>query len=489
MTDKLNSTTNITGNQDNTNFEMVVAEQDTFEEDIPVIDQILNKYGYGPKTWLQIFLFFIYTAYEGFSLAYFSIILIPFTELYNLEGIEVQIISSIIFIGVGIGSFSSGSLSKSFSRIITLKIVFPILVLLFFLMGLIKNIYVFTIIRFFIGFITGIYLPISQSIFIEYLPVRLRGMTISLDWNGFNIASIIIICIMLIIMPNLEKQYLSKTFMILGGIHLVLYIFQIFLVKDSPRNLILKNKEDEGIEILEEYHGRPFTRETKEKILNQVKMGINKEVSSFKEMFNNKFLKTTILVAILWFLVSAITFGTLIVSSLTSKQIEIKEAKENSVINNRRILVDQLILQIINLPFSIIAGIFAETAILGRKFSIIIPSLLCIVLFFLCSILTSQFALIYGIALGVISIAFSLTGIYSNEFYPTQIRDYAMGFMYASTRLGGFLSQILFLLFDKIYIFLPYYVASGFSALIAILAWMIPYETYGNPLDKEYFEK
>jgi len=70
--------------------------------------------------------------------------------------------------------------------------------------------------------------------------------------------------------------------------------------------------------------------------------------------------------------------------------------------------------------------------------------------------------------------------------YPTKIRDQAVGFLFFCTRIGGFSSQILYLYLNGIGIWYPYYFTIGFIIANFVLIYLLPFETYGQPLDVDY---
>ncbi len=93
----------------------------TYNERIPIIDQILNKYGYSYHVLMDIFIFFLCTLVQGYVQNIFSILLIPYQNFLNFSDSFSELISALVFIGLCIGSISSGYLSKT-DKILTLKI-------------------------------------------------------------------------------------------------------------------------------------------------------------------------------------------------------------------------------------------------------------------------------------------------------------------------------------------------------------------------------
>ena len=100
-----------------------------------------------------------------------------------------------------------------------------------------------------------------------------------------------------------------------------------------------------------------------------------------------------------------------------------------------------------------------------------------------CVINTECITLWYSLSNIFISVSFTIVNSYTSEVYPTVIRDKALGIMFAGARMGGFLSQIIFLELNAINMYLPYYFSIGCNFICIFLVAFLPYETYNQPLD------
>ena len=74
-----------------------VAEISEFSNDHPLLEQILDHYGYGLHTFKVIFLTTLILMCEGFIMTTMGALIIPLTKYYSLSHMAVKIISSIIF--------------------------------------------------------------------------------------------------------------------------------------------------------------------------------------------------------------------------------------------------------------------------------------------------------------------------------------------------------------------------------------------------------
>ena len=90
------------------------------------------------------------------------------------------------------------------------------------------------------------------------------------------------------------------------------------------------------------------------------------------------------------------------------------------------------------------------------------------------------------IMLILIAFASNVITTYTSIFYPTKLRDTAVGFFYSLNRLGGFLSQFIFLGLFEITTMLPYDITIIYYLFIIILIslLLLKYDPTFNMLDK-----
>jgi MFS family permease len=124
-----------------------------------------------------------------------------------------------------------------------------------------------------------------------------------------------------------------------------------------------------------------------------------------------------------------------------------------------------------------------EIPFLGRIRSTSAFYLLGLISMFLGVIFPNYFEVFAGIFNFSISAAFNTSTAYSSEIYPTKLRDIALGFLYFSTRVGGILSQFIFLALYHWDMWLPFYVLLILLAMNILFMSLLPYDTYGQRLD------
>jgi MFS family permease len=421
----------------------------------------------------------------GMHMTMFSSMIIPFTNMFQIKDLVIKMLSSIIFVGVGLGSFVLGSITNNWTRPFTINLFMAILAIANIVLSFCSNYILFGIVRFTSGFCLGIFVPVSLNLLTECLPIYLRAFILTSVWLGYFFGQVILEVIMLYVMPNLETVNITPTLLHSSIIPILCFIMCFFFLEDSPRNLILRNKETEGIEILERIIGRKIDNSTKESIILKIKEGVNKQLSSdFKEIFTSKYICLTILLSIIWLFNSFIMYGPGVVSTLTLKSLGMEQHK-----SNKAIILEMIKINLFCFPGCILSGLLCEIKFLGRKKSTILVYLLGLIALILLIIFHNLYSLFFGLTQAFLDMGFTISTVYSCEVYPTKIRDRAMGFLFFCTRLGGTLSQFLYLFINDFGIWTPYYVTIVFVIVNLTLTLSLPYETYGKNLDFEYENK
>jgi MFS family permease len=459
--------------------------KENVEEQDNDIDSLIDKEGYNFFTYKQLGIVFLIMTVGGMHMTLFSSMIIPFTNMFQIKDWLLKMLSSILFLGVGLGSFVLGSLTNNWTRTFTINLFMSILALTNIILSYCSNYILFGIVRFISGLCLGILVPVSLNLLTECLPIYFRAFILTSVWLGYFFGQVILEVIMLFVMPNLETVNITPTLLYSSIIPIICFLMCFFFLEDSPRNLILRNQQTEGIKILEKITGSKIDNSTKENIIKKIKEGVNKEFSSdFKEIFNSKYLCLTILLSIIWLYNSFILYGPSVVSTLTLKSLGVVKHQ-----SNKTIILEMIKINLFCFPGCILSGLLCEVNFLGRKKSTILVYLLGLISLILLIIFHNSYSLFFGLTQAFLDMGFTISTVYSCEVYPTKIRDRAMGFLYFCTRLGGTLSQFLYLFLNDFGIWIPYYVTIAFVIVNLTLTISLPYETYGKNLDFEYESK
>ena len=120
-------------------------------------------------------------------------------------------------------------LLKIYDRTVLLKFNYFFMVLIQAIMVFTNNIIIFCFVRFIIGVIIGIILPINLNVLCEYLPKKYRSYTMLVIWS-VSFGQGLILIFMLIIMPNYQIDKGKDNFSYFVVVHIYysiifLYIF------------------------------------------------------------------------------------------------------------------------------------------------------------------------------------------------------------------------------------------------------------------------
>ena len=439
----------------------------------------------------MIFLFFA----DGMEMRLFYFIIKPFGDYFNLEetDVEIQFGASSIFLGIMIGSASASLLTKKFGRIKILNISNIIYFISRLIMGIWLNVPLFIICRSITGIALGIIIPIFMNVYGEYLPDKYRGLLLMMAWAVFGLGELILSLIGLGVMPELEKDKLQTFVLILAIFPFLNLICGIFLLRDSPKGILLSKKIEEtktSTKGLSEIKLININTKNKEEKGDDEKTAENNvedysTLEIIKEMFGPTLKKTTILMILLFVFFGYNAFG---IYSVTSYFLDYLDEEENGTANAEReapakdIIINQILLCLADFVGNIVGGFFGEIKKFGRKggiiFFLIIASVLTIISLFK-KILFEITSPIYS---GCTEIYVNLLMDYVVELYPTKIRDTSTSLLFLVYRISCFLCNFISLGFYDINKYVPFIIYTIFAVLSIFLTHSLPYEMAGKAM-------
>jgi MFS family permease len=453
--------------------------------EIKTIQEVFNTYGYGLVSLKYFIITILVLMCYGLHLSVYAMMAGPMIIVYQLTPIEQKIASSIVFLGLAIGSILLGSIKEAKKHRKSVIVTFSLLLtLLHLLITLVYDPYVFIITRFFIGACIGIILPGSYALLVEYLPVRNRSLVLIFSWLMYPVGRIFLSTTMLEFMPNFEPEMVRTILLIQLVIPGLTCLLSLALLKDSPRNLIIIGKATEAYEILDGLLGRPLTQKERSNIAEEIYLGINQSLDgTFKDLFGRKLIRSTLCLMGVWCVHGFIFYGTLLTSNLT--MIALGQATKDK----RQIIINQIIIAAELVGPMILIGVMTEFKILGRIKTLFITYFLAFVFMILCPILPDYFAILYGISASFMGAGNCLSSSYASEIYPTKIRESGLSFLYFVSRVSVASSQVVFLYINDVSIFFPYYLSIGLFGIILLSILLLPFETHSKPIDQDFGKK
>ena len=479
-----------------------------------IIDRITEK-GYFTKYPISVTLSILFCFISnGIIVNIFNLIIMPTIEYFKASDFMMEIMAGISFIGAAFGAICAIILSEKYSRTKIIKFFTGLMCITHLISTIYLNLTIFFISRIILGFTVGINEPLIFNTFGEYLPTRYRGLFLMISWLFYLLGVFIYDILALIIMPNLESEYLQKYLLSLNIVFILNFLVNYFFLYDSPRNLIIKSmqvenfyerekKINEALKILNNMNKSPLTQAEEQQLINELyhlSTNKNENKSSFKELFSIKYFKTTIIGLFSFFVYACGYYGFYIISTLTLEILNKKEnegkMENNNNINvnityksNKDIIINQIYLSFFDLFGSFLAGFLAEIKCIGRKGVLGIFMLISAISLIPSCYSVTLFNIFFTISLSSGSIYGDMIITYLSEIFPTKLRDISSSFFLTSHRVSGFISQFLFLALFKINYKIPFFLGSLIHIIGVILIFKLPFESIGKPLDyEEIFE-
>lgn len=459
----------------------IILKQDVEDElqGYKTMDEILNTLGYTSFHILEIIgcCLFYFTA--GIHLYAFNILIPVLTTLLKLTPTSRLIMNSIIFIGYAFGSFFVGISTKYFNRkvpLITNLIVYSIFSILY---CVYENTIWLIICRFIIGTTVGMITSLYLSNMSEFLPVYYREIVIGLVLSS-KILGILcyIFCFKLL---NTNNQMLDNWRWILFLVAIpciISCIYTSIILRESPRLLLNKDKFDDAIVEIKRLIIKSeilFTPEKEEQLRKEAIIYKSRKIEfSFTMLFSSKYYYLTT-INLLLLLTSSMTY----VSNFFSLPLILfkKEKNSSGMLNNL------LLAQSVSIPAIILASLIASLPNIGRKYTIIMGFLTCFIVAFYASIFQHGLIISCSAINFFIMVSYFLAKVYLIESFPSKLRDHGMSVIFVVARIGESFSPMLCELFLKLYMFGPLLFIAILSLIGIITAFLMPFETRGEPLD------
>ena len=456
------------------------------------IDEIFNKIGYTRYHVLVIMITAITLFADGAEIYNIYLISPILIKEYNLSKATSTFMSSSIFIGFGIGSFFSGTITNLYQRRLPMQV--SLIIIMFFgtVWVFIDNIWFYIFCRVMIGLGIGILMTFLNSL-CEILPLKYRDLIMGSIFVFMGLGTIYFCLICYIFMGNqLDRRYWKKCNM-LSVLPNVLSFVLLFFYNESPRFLMWNNNLEQGfieLEKLAAYKNIIITEEEK----NGIRLFIRQEkviisYSLFKSLviiFSSPLTRLTIIVLSLWFLNSCVYY--LNAYSLPFI-LNASNNKENIINKKHNLILELLFTNLIPIPAHFSAGPIASIPFFGRKYSIAIGFFFQIIFSSLMCFHSDYLYIYSSLVIFFHVISQNITRLYTSEAYHTIVRDSAYGFGNTMSRIAGFLVPFIAEAgFTIISINGPIYMICLLCLISFITTLFLPFDTYGKALDGKKFD-
>ncbi|XP_015240589.1 PREDICTED: synaptic vesicle 2-related protein-like [Cyprinodon variegatus] len=449
------------------------------------VDDALEAIGFGVFQWKISLLTGLAWVGDAMEMMILSILGPQLHCEWRLPSYQVALITSVVFIGMGLSSPAWGNVADKYGRRVGLTVCMcwtlyygilsafsPAYGWLLFLRGL-------------VGFGIG-GAPQSVTLYSEFLPVKARGICIMLIAAFWAIGAVFEVLLALWVMPTLGWRWLLG----LSAIPIGIFVSFCFWLPESPRFDVLSGRREKAIATLTRIareNGKEMPRGT----LVEYKQS---ERGQFKDLFSHQYWKTTLLLWFIWFSNAFSYYGIVLLTTELFQAGDSCGVTQGAKIEPRCSLEckyltsadykDLLWTTLAEFP-GLLVILFAVDY-LGRKKSMAI----CFFMFslfmlplFACTGRIALTVLIF-ISRAFISGGYQVVFVYTPEVFPTEIRALGMGTSSAVARIGALITPFVAQVMLRKSVYLTLSVYCGCSLLAGIASLLLPIETLGRGLQE-----
>ncbi|XP_033845976.1 synaptic vesicle 2-related protein [Periophthalmus magnuspinnatus] len=453
--------------------------------DIFTVDDALEAVGFGKYHWKICLFTGLSWIGDAMEMMILSILGPQLHCEWRLPGYKVALITSVVFIGMGIGSPLWGNVSDKYGRRRGL-IACMMWTLYYGLLSSFAPQYSWIItLRALVGFGLG-GAPQAVTLYSEFLPVKARGVCVMLIAAFWALGAVCEVVLALLVMPTLGWRWLLG----LSVIPMAVFVLLSPWLPESPRFDVLTGRSDKAMKTLEQM------AKANKKCLPQGRLICRSPQSSrgrVKDLFIPQHLRTTLILWFVWFSNAFCYYGIVLLTTEMFQDGDACGTTQGAKADLCRLeckylttedYKDLLWTTLAEFP-GILIVLFAIDRI-GRKRSMTLGFFmfaLCILPMYSCIGRISLTILIF-VARAAISGGYQVVFVYTPEVFPTEIRALALGTSSGFARVGAlvtpFVAQVL-LRYSANVTLSVYWVC---ALLAGIAALLLPIETLGRTMQE-----
>ena len=441
--------------------------------------------------------------------------------LWSLPTYQVAMITTVVFIGMGLGSAPWGVACDKYGRKRTLRITTFFIVFFGLATAVAPSYYWLLAIRFCVGFFIAS-APHAVTYYSEFLPIKSRALCISMLQFAFASGSCIEALLAFLVMDSLGWRYLVG----LSVIPVLTVLFYFPFVPPSPRFLMVKGRVAEAYKVLESAARQNCRKLPPGKLVLAVEAKADSEddqapmlepqvasdtdsttspppegketkpekAGNLLEVFSRKYVATSVMLMVIWFGCGFSYYGAvLFTTELFIYDNHCGTGNATSVDLTCRELTKSDYLQFLITSAAEFPGILATiilSDLIGRKLTLTVEFLLPAVFYCLLTLCTGahdqivKTAFLFGIRACVTG-AFQSAYLYTPEAYPTRIRASIISLCSMMARVGALVAPFVATVLLQANFYATIGVYAGVAVVAAIFSFLLPFETRGSKLGEE----
>jgi len=389
---------------------------------------------------------------------------------------QAGVLGSVGLLGMALGAALSGMVADKWGRRTVIMLTLIIYGVASILSGLAINYPMLLVLRFITGFGLGGELPAAATLISEFSPTKVRGRNVIFLESFWAWGWIVATLVSLLLIP----VYGWRMAFIIGGIPALFAAVLRRAIPESPRYLEAVGKIKEADEIVSKMEKQAGITNSLDVMENKAQVTMHKMHVNFLGLWSKKYLRSTIILWIIWFGINFGYYGFVLWTPL------LLVTKGFTLVKSLNFV---LIMCVAQLPGYFSAAYLVEKV--GRKnvLSIYFAGTAIAAWLYGHAASTPEF-LIFGCMLYFFSLgAWGCVYAYTPEVYPTAARASGSGWAAAFGRLGAFLAPLVVPIIYKVYgnengytyVFIMF---AFVFAVVALVVGVFGKETMGKSLEE-----
>lgn len=414
-----------------------------------IITKIIDEIGI-TNYQLKILLFSIFVTFSyGAEIVVMSLITRRLERIWHLNSMKKAALGGSLFYGFFIGAIFSGSLMNSKGR----KFCFIIGSWLFLFFGISSafsnEFYSFMFYRTGVGIGIGIVIPTVVTYITEMSISKYRGFIGNIIWIGYSLGELYI-CFIAKYFP-LDNKILEQSnwtiILIFASIPILINLFLLNFIHESPRYALNNNQIEEGISLLQEMREDADMLHLSCDEIKRIEILYRKEKDiriysktnkiGYSILFSDKYKNQTYNICLLAIVVSFLNFSLIyIIPELIGKTVENVNFHD---------LIRTIVFATVFESFGVLIAFMTEIGSIGRlgalRISFFISFFFAFISIFISDV--HSFSICLFVLKGGVTLASRVLMIYLPECFNTEIRGLALGLTQSLMKVLGIVTPII----------------------------------------------